>query len=150
MTKKIKQPTEEIQRELQSEIHDDSDYALVRRKHYRIKWLKGGTRDKITNVILEEGNDIKQSCQCAALMVLNGFWAIKFRYWFLWRWFYYVRQYGEEELTDLLALGKKKVPQEQYYTNTILLTALKDTSMMMKKTEVASFLQEQHTGQPTK
>ena len=87
---------------------------------------------------------------CAALMVLNGFWSIKLLYWLKWRWFYYVKQYNETELTELLDLGKKKVPLDQYYTNTILLTALKDTSMMMKKEEVATTLQGLNTGQPTK
>jgi hypothetical protein len=99
----------------------------------------------------KDGNDdIKQSCHVCSLNGVNGYWAIKIRYWFLWRWFYYVKQYGEEELTDLLALGKKKVPLDEYFTNTILLTALKDTSMMMKKTEVATILQEQNTEQPLK
>ena len=85
-----------------------------------------------------------------ALMVLDGFWAIKLRYWMLWRWFYYIKQYGEEELTDLLNLGKKKVPLGEYYTNTMLLTALKDTSMMMKKTEVVTSLAARNTEQHTK
>jgi hypothetical protein len=83
-------------------------------------------------------------------MVLNSFWAIKLWYWLKWRWFYYVKQYNENELTELLNLGKKKVPLDEYYTNTILLTALKDTSMMMKKTEVATTLQGLNTEQPTK
>jgi hypothetical protein len=109
------------------------------------------TRSRITKVILTEGNDDKQSCMCAALMVLNSFWAIKLWYWLKWRWFYYVKQYNENGTYRVAwTLGKKKVPLDEYYTNTILLTALKDTSMMMKKTEVATTLQGLNTGQPTK
>ena len=150
MSRKFTQPTLEQQAELNSISENLPDYATVRGKRYRVKWLKNGTRCRITSVILGQGNDEKQTCMAAALIVLNGYWSIKLRYWFLWRWFYYVKQYGEEELTDLISLGKKKVPLDQYYTNTILLTALKDTSMMMKKTEVATTLQEQSSDHPLK
>jgi hypothetical protein len=148
MSRKLIQPDEDAQMEAQSLVHNGKDYAEVRGKRYGVRWLRNGTRDKITRVVLRHGNDGKQSCQCAALMVLNGFWANKLLYWIVWRWFYYVKQYGEEELTGLLVLGKKKVPQEAYFTNTILLTGLKDTNEMMKKTEVSTFLQGQATAVP--
>ena len=150
MSKKIQQPDIEAQKELQSVELDLPDYATVRNKKFKIRWMLNFTRSMITKTILQEGNDDKQSCMCAALMVLNGFWSIKLLYWLKWRWFYYVKQYNETELTELLDLGKKKVPLDQYYTNTILLTALKDTSMMMKKTEVATTLQGLNTEQPLK
>ena len=150
MARKIQQPDIETQKELKSVEENMPDYVTLRNKRYKVRWLLNFTRSRITEKILESGNDDKLSCQCAALIILNGYWAIKLKYHFLWRWFYYVKQYGEEELTDLLTLGKKKVPQEQYYTNTILLTALKDTSMTMKKTEVATILQGQNTEQPLK
>ena len=83
-------------------------------------------------------------------MVLNGFWKIKFMYWIVWRFFYYIKQYTENELTELLEMGKKKVPLDAYYANIISLTELKVTSMMMKKKEVASSLAVQNTEQPLK
>ena len=150
MAKTYKQPSEEVQKELKSIEDNMPDYAMVRGRRFRIKWMLGFTRSEITKVILKEGNDEKQSCQCAALMVLNGYWSIKLWYWFKWRWFYYIKQYGEEELMELLTLGKKKVPLDEYFSNTILLTALKDTSMMMKKREVATTLQGLNTEQPLK
>jgi hypothetical protein len=146
----MEQPNADAQRELQSVELNLPDYVKVRGRKFKIKWMLNFTRSRITKVILTEGNDDKQSCMCAALMVLNSFWAIKLWYWLKWRWFYYVKQYNENELTELLNLGKKKVPLDEYYTNTILLTALKDTSMMMKKTEVATTLQGLNTEQPTK
>ena len=150
MAKTFKQPSEESQQELQSIEDNLPDFATVRGHRYKIKWILNFTRSRITKVILSKGNDDMQSCQCAALMVLNSFWKIKLWYWLKWRWFYYVKQYGEQDLTELLALGKKKVPLDEYFSNTILLTALKDTSMMMKKTEVATTLQGLNTEQPTK
>ena len=150
MAKTYRQPSTEAQNELKSVEENTPDYAMVRGHRFKIKWMLGFTRSEITKVILKEGNDEKQSCQCAALLVLIGYWAIKLWYWLKWRWFYYIKQYGEEELTELLALGKKKVPLDEYFSNTILLTALKDTSMMMKKTEVATTLQGLNTEQPLK
>lgn len=150
MSKRLKEPTVEEQRAESAIVDDAADYAYVRNRRYRIKYIKAGTRHKITQIVNAKGDDDRQSCKCAALMVLNGFWSILFRYGFLWRWFYYVRQYGEEELTDLLVLGKKKVPRDEYFANTMLLTALRDTSMMMTKTEVAHILQERSTEEATK
>lgn len=39
---------------------------------------------------------------------LNGYWKIKFLYPFLWRWFFYIKQYGDHELMKVIAVGKKK------------------------------------------
>ena len=150
MTKKLQQPTLEEQIEESSIVDNRFSVAKARGHKYKIKYLKAGTRHKITNIVNSKGNDDKQSCMCAALIVLNGFWKIKLFYHFLWRWFYYIKEYGEEELTDILATGKKKVPMNEYYVNTILLTALRDTSMTMKKTEVATSLAAQNTEQPSK
>ena len=150
MSKILKQPDIEEQRELRSVENDLPENLYVRGRIYKIKWMKKFTREHITDTILKEGNDDKQSCMCAALMVLNGFWKIKFMYWIVWRFFYYIKQYTENELTELLEMGKKKVPLDAYYANIISLTELKVTSMMMKKKEVASSLAVQNTEQPLK
>ena len=150
MSNKLSIPNIGDELELKSIENNYPDFVEVRGKKYSIKWMLNFTRSKITEVILSKNNDDKQSCMCAALMVLNSFWSIKLWYWLTWRWFYYVKQYTERELTDLLVLGKKKVPLNSYYENTILLIGLKDTSMMMKKTEVATRLQELNTEQPLK
>jgi hypothetical protein len=150
MSKILKQPDIEEQRELRSVENDLPENVYVRGRIYKIKWMKNFTREHITDTILKEGNDDKQSCMCAALMVLNGFWKIKFMYWIVWRFFYYIKQYTENELTELLEMGKKKVPLDAYYANIISLTELKVTSMMMKKKEVASSLAVQNTEQPLK
>lgn len=150
MSNKLSIPNIDDELELKSVENNYPDFVEVRGKKYSVKWMLNFTRSKITEVILSKNNDDKQSCMCAALMVLNSFWSIKLWYWLTWRWFYYVKQYTERELTDLLVLGKKKVPLNSYYENTILLIGLKDTNMMMKKTEVATRLQELNTEQPLK
>ena len=70
---------------------------------------------------------------------------IKFFYPFLWRWFFYIKQYGDHELMKVIAVGKKKIPVEDYLTATIYLTAMKDTMMTMTKEEAEHILHEPAT-----
>ena len=131
MTKKndITLPTPEDERLLNDVLEDSVDYVEVRGKKYGISWLKRGTIRKFTSTMQKSGNDDKISCQCAAAIILNGYWKIKFFYPFLWRWFFYIKQYGDHELMKVIAVGKKKIPVEDYLTATIYLTAMKDTMM---------------------
>lgn len=140
---KIRQPDKKAQEELNSILENIPDYAKIRNKTYKIRWLHAGTVRKINKIILKEGNDAVANYQVAACIILNGFLKIKFRYPFLWRWFYYVRQYSEADLTEVLALGKKKIPLQSYFVNTILMTDMRDTMMMMNKKEVYSIRQGQ-------
>ena len=45
----------------------------------------------------------------------------------------------------VIAVGKKKIPVEDYLTATIYLTAMKDTMMTMTKEEAEHILHEQAT-----
>jgi hypothetical protein len=63
----------------------------------------------------------------------------------LWRWFFYIKQYGDHELMKVIAVGKKKIPVEDYLTATIYLTAMKDTMMTMTKEEAEHILHEPAT-----
>ena len=137
MTKKndITLPTPEDERLLNDVLEDSVDYVEVRGKKYGISWLKRGTIRKFTSTMQKSGNDDKISCQCAAAIILNGYWKIKFFYPFLWRWFFYIKQYGDHELMKVIAVGKKKIPVEDYLTATIYLTAMKDTMMTMTEEE---------------
>ena len=145
MTKKndITLPTPEDERLLNDVLEDSVDYVEVRGKKYGISWLKRGTIRKFTSTMQKSGNDDKISCQCAAAIILNGYWKIKFFYPFLWRWFFYIKQYGDHELMKVIAVGKKKIPVEDYLTATIYLTAMKDTMMTMTKEEAEHILHEQ-------
>ena len=127
MTKKndITLPTPEDERLLNDVLEDSVDYVEVRGK--------------------KSGNDDKISCQCAAAIILNGYWKIKFFYPFLWRWFFYIKQYGDHELMKVIAVGKKKIPVEDYLTATIYLSAMKDTMMTMTKEEAEHILHEPAT-----
>ena len=80
-------------------------------------------------------------------MILDGYWKLKFRYWFLWRWFYYIRQYDNEQLQPLLDAGKKKVPLTQFLLATMSLTEARATLTSMRTEEVERILQQRATVQ---
>ena len=149
MARVKRQPTIEEERLLNSVVEDEVSRVAVRGTTYKLKYMRNATIRKITNVMLKDGDDSKVSSKCAALMVLNGYFKIKFFYWFLWRWFYYVKQYLEIELHPLIDEGKKKVRAEDYYINTIFLIGMKDTMIAMTREEAERFRQELSSGQRT-
>ena len=141
------EPSIEAQNELNSILENLPDYVNIRKKTYKIKWLHPITIRKINKIVLKEGNDDKASHQTAACIILNSLFKLKFAYPILWRWFYYVKQYTEADLTEVIAVGKKKIPLQSYYVNTILMTGMMDTAMTMTKKEVSSIRQEQGMAQ---
>lgn len=147
----ISEPTAEDEALLDDIMEDSADEVRIRGRKFRVRWLKRGTLRKISHIMaaeaVGEGNgDDKVSCKAAAAVTLNGYWKIKLWWWARWRWFYYVRQYGDGELLDLMAVAKKKVPQQAYLTVSILLTALRDTAMTMTMKEASLILHGQDTG----
>ena len=144
---KVEQPNIDSQRELNSIIENIPTPAKIRGKMYQIRWLHSGTVRKISKIALKDGNDSLVNYQTVACIILNGFLKIKLLYPLLWRWLYYVKQYSEADLTEVLMVGKKKIPLQAYYMNTILMTDMMDMMMVMTKEEVSSIRQEQLTGQ---
>lgn len=144
--KKITLPTHEDEQLLNSVMENEADYVEAGGRKYRISWLKKGTTRKLTKIMLKKGNDDKITCQGAALIILNDILKIALFYPVLWRWFYYVKQYGDEELMPIIVAGKKKIPVDQYLAATIFLTVMKDTIMTMTKAEAERILREQNTG----
>ena len=166
---KIEQPSYDAQQIYLSLINNDADEVEILRtnKKYKIRWLKNGQLEKLTRLLLHKKSideqkttgsevfdaileDTKLACKAAAIIVLNGYWKLKFRYWYLWRWFYYVRQYDNIQLQKILEVGKKKVPLNQFYATIMSLTEAKDTLMRMRVKEVESILHEQSMVQPSR
>jgi hypothetical protein len=102
----------------------------------------------MTSVALEKCKDDTLSAKTAALIVLNNYWKIKCFYPILWRWFFYVKEYTDEQLSEILATGKKKVPYIPFLTNTILVTGMRDTMMTMTKEEAERIRQGLPTAKP--
>ena len=163
---KIEQPSVESQREYASLRDNDATIVSVlgTKKKYKLRWLKNGQIDRLSRLLIRKGDtdnedgtkdspldaimeDSKLACKAAAIYILDGYWKLKFRYWYLWRWFYYIRQYDNDQLQPILEEGKKKVPLMQFLMTTMSLTAAKATVMNMRMEEAERTLQELATAQ---
>jgi hypothetical protein len=164
---KVEQPNINAQLLYMSMKNNEADEVKILRtnKTYQIRWLKNGQLDKLTSLLLRKDGkkerpsdddimsvimeDRKLACKAAAIIILDGYWKLKFRYWFLWRWFYYIKQYDDIQLQPLLETGKKKVPLMQFYMTITSLTEAKDSLMRMRKEEAEATLLAQSTAQPS-
>lgn len=162
----IRQPDLEQQKEYVSLRDNSATVVHIRNKKYRLRWAKNGQIGKLSKLLMEgktkEENptdeevlrDIemstKLSCKAAAIYILDGYWRLKIKYWFLWRWFYYIRQYDDSDLQEVLEVGKKKVPLQPFCVTTMLLTEAKDTLMMMRTREAERILRELSMEQPSR
>ena len=158
---KIEQPSVESQRTYASMRDNDATVVgiLGTKKTYKIRWLKNGQIERLSRLLIRKGatddkdgendssldaviEDSKLACKAAAIYILDGYWKLKFRYWYLWRWFYYIRQYDNVQLQELLEEGKKKVPLTQFLLTTMSLTGARATLMNMRTEEAEHILQE--------
>lgn len=158
---KVTQPTDDEQREYVSVRDNDATIVgiLGTKKKYKIRWIKKGQLVKLSRLLIHKGDtdnedkenkdllsmiiaDSKLSCKAAAIYILDGYWKLLFLYPFLWRWFYYVKQYDDIQLKDLLEEGKKKVRQAEFFIVTMSLIGAKATLMTMTAKEAERTLQE--------
>ena len=154
---KIEQPSLDAQKTYASIRDNDATVVgvLGTKKKYRIRWVKNGQIEKLStddkdgeaDALDAVLSDTKLACKAAAIYILDGYWKIKFRYWFLWRWFYYVRQYDNVQLQAILDEGKKKLPLTQFLMTTMSLTGARATLMTMRTEEAERTLQELATAQ---
>ena len=163
---KIEQPSVEEQREYVSLRDNDATVVSIlgTKKKYKIRWLKKGQIEKLSRLLIRKGDtdnedggndspldairdDAKLTCKAAAIYILDGYWKLKFRYWYLWRWFYYIRQYDDIQLQEILMTGQKKTPVEPFLIATMLLTGAKATLMSMRTEEAEHILHAQASAQ---
>ena len=146
MARKIKAPSQPLmseERALFGAVENETEYVKVRNKRISLRDMCGWARHKITKVLLKEGGDeFAVGCKCLAAARLNGYFSIKFLWWFLWRWYYFLRRYTDSELTDAIIAIKKKVASGSYFFNTTLLIGMRETMMQMNREEVAASLRE--------
>lgn len=145
----IIEATRDDEKLLKAVTSNSKDVVELRGHKVSVRWMHPATCDWITSLMLKDGNDNKVIAQAAALIVLNGFWKSHLFFWFLWRWYYYIKQYTTAELTPIIETAQKKTAQEAaaaYLNATILLTALKDTKKQMTKEEAERTLRELRGG----
>lgn len=138
--------TREQEQELNSIAENTPSVVMVGKKKVKVEWLRRGTLRKFTDIMLDKRDDLdsesKVTCKLAAVVVLNGYWKIKFYYPLLWRWYYYIKQYTDEQLLPIIDEGKKKVQLQEYYMIMMLSQGLKDTHKTMTREEVNRTLRE--------
>ena len=143
--------TTEQERELNSIAENEKTVLRLGKGKVKVGWMRRGALRKFTSVMLDKREDMatqsKVTCKQAAIVVLNGYWKIKFCYWILWRWYYYIEQYLDSELLPIVEEGKKKVQAQEYFSIMMLAQELKDTLQVMTKEEVSRFLQERSSEQ---
>ena len=142
MVKKKEKPIEEATRDdeqaLVSVVENEKTEVEVRGRKMYVGWMHPATADWISSLMVKDGDDDKVLAKCAALIRLNGFWKCHLFYWFVWRWYYYVRQYTSQEMMPLFEVAQKKTQSEAgpaYLNATILLAALSTTKKQMTKKE---------------
>lgn len=139
------QPSAEGERLLKSVTDNEKSVVVVRKKKFYVGSLYNDTIDWISGILLKTGDNAETDratrCKAAAAMTLNGYFRLRLFYWFLWRWYFYVRQYGDEELQPLFAEFTKKVSAmwASYCINTISLTDARNTKMQMTREEAEHF-----------
>ena len=146
----MEQPGIDSRKKLNEILEAKKETVKVGRRTFRIGWLKHGTMRKFTDVMLDgEDDGYKRNVKLAAAVLLNNRWKLAL-HWAYWRWLYYVRDIGQEEVLAVLAAAKKKLPQEPYLLATILATGMTDLMMTMRRSEASSTQAGQAGGRRTR
>lgn len=151
MARRIKaptQPTLDDERALESVVDNDKEYITIRGRRFGFRDLNGWGLHKISRIMIKEGEDeLSIGCKCLAAAKLNGYFKIKFFWQFLWRFYFYIRQYRDIEIAEAVALIKKKAiaALAVYSLNTTLLIETRETVMKMNRAEAKAILQELST-----
>lgn len=148
--KKIEQPSVDIQKLLDSILHDEPTEFVFRGKKRKIGWLHKGTMSKCSHIVMKEDNEWKRNVKVCVCILLNNVWKIRFMYWFYWRWLYYIKDVGADEVLAVLDASKKKIPSNAFSLTTILATEMTEVMMTMTKSEVKVSQAEQRGEQPSR
>ena len=148
--KKIEQPSVDIQKLLDSILHDEPTEFVFRGKKHKIGWLHKGTMSKCSHIVMKEDNEWKRNVKVCVCILLNNVWKIRFMYWFYWRWLYYIKDIGTDEVLAVLDASKKKIPSSVFSLTTILATEMTEVMMTMTKSEVKASQAEQRGEQPSR
>lgn len=142
-TKKIEQPNVELQEVLDDILNENPTEYTFRGKKRMLGWLHKGTTRKFTHIELKEKNEWKKRIKQCAVVQLNNVWKIRFFYWLLWRYYYYIIDLDVWEVLGVLNVAKKKIQSAAFQLTTILATAMTDAMMTMTKAEAERFQAEQ-------
>lgn len=144
MEGKIEEPGAKLQQLLNEIYEAKPEEVQFCGKTVKVGWIKNGTQRKFSDIMATEKDPHKTNCKLAAVILLNNVWKIRFCYWLLWRWYFYVKDIDVAEVLRLLDVAKKKVPQGAYLLATMYSTEMTDLMMTMTKKEVRLIQAEHH------
>lgn len=97
------------------------------------------SKENVADAVIE---DTKIAAKAAAIYLTPGYWKRKLTYWFLWRWFYYIKQYDLDQLQPILAAGHNSIPYLTFLQAMSVLVNQKTTQMRMTRAEAEKVMQE--------
>ena len=154
---------EENKEKLDSQPQDESlndgglHYTIVEiprtKKKYKVRTLTPNQLEDIAKLLFNKGGkpmtteediiqNTKIAAKAAALYLLPGYWKRKLTYWFLWRWFYYIKQYDNAQLQPIISAGYGSTPYLDFFRTADILVNQKRSQMQMTVQEVEKFMQE--------
>lgn len=131
----IEQPSDEFQEVLDSILAETPTEYIFRGKKKKLGWLHNGTTRKFTHIEMSEKDQWKKRVKQCAVVQLNNVWKIRFCYWFLWRYYFYILDLDVWEVLNVLNIAKKKIQSTALQLTTILATAMTDVMMTTTKKE---------------
>lgn len=144
-----KQPDIDIQELLSDVMSKEPEKFEFLGKERNVRWLTFATLRKFTRIMIKEKDEFKRCVKLAACIMCSGFWRLKFRYPFYWRWLYYIKDVDASDCLRAVVAGKKKLPQAAYTLITIFSTGMMDTIATMTAREAKQCQAEQNGGQPS-
>lgn len=123
-------------------LKNSKDTVHIGRFTFRMGWTRFSARRKLSDVLANEKDETKVIPKCAAALLLNRRWWIWLFYWIVWRWFYYVEEYTEEEYLEFIALCKKKADATTYFVLMVCLNDMRDTMEKRTRADAQRILQE--------
>lgn len=156
----MKSPNKLAQAELSDIVSNTSEVIKISGTNHtvRIAPVKNGTLEKVTTLWSKRDmaeppkdandtlsilrKDIYFSHKEAAYFVLNSYWKIKLFHWIVWRWFAFVWQLDENQLSDILIAAKKKIPFLSFFKNIVLTMDMRTDILRMTTKEAEQYRRE--------
>ena len=143
-----KKPSRDDERKFHEVRTAEKSVISCGRVRFRVGWMRPYTLERITGLALSDGRENEIPARVAALVLLNGFFAINLFYPILWRFLYHHVPSGV--LSAIIAEGKKKEVSltQDCWTCIILATAMRDSRQNLTREEAERILQERPSAKP--
>lgn len=129
------------EQQLDDVLQNSKDKVKLGRHTISVGWVHNAAKREITHVLESEEDEAKVVAKCAAALVLDRRPLIWLLHWIVWRWFYYVEEFTEEEYLPLITLCKKKVDAMSYYVCMACLSDMRDNLKKMNRKDAGHILQ---------